>query len=128
MRVAASEPCAVDGDPLLLRSAVENVVRNAVRYTPEGTAVRLSLKCGDGARREAVITVRDEGEGVPEEALADIFRPFYRIDHSRTRETGGTGLGLAITERAVRLHGGTVTAANRPGGGLVVVLRLPLGV
>jgi two-component system sensor histidine kinase CpxA len=63
---------------------------------------------------------------VPEEALADIFRPFYRIDDSRTRETGGTGLGLAITERAVRLHGGTVTASNAPGGGLLVELRLPL--
>jgi signal transduction histidine kinase len=127
--VEECDACEVRGTQALLRSAVENVVRNAVRYTPEGTAVRISLKCGEGIRSEAVITVRDEGAGVPEEALADIFRPFYRIDHSRTRETGGTGLGLAITERAVRLHGGTVTAANRPGGGgLVVVLRLPLGV
>ena len=126
--VEECDACEIRGTQALLRSAVENVVRNAVRYTPEGTAVRISLKCGEGIRREAVITVRDEGAGVPEEALADIFRPFYRIDHSRTRETGGTGLGLAITERAVRLHGGTVTAANRPGGGLVVVLRLPLGV
>ena len=126
--VEECDACEMHGTQALLRSAVENVVRNAVRYTPEGTAVRISLKCGEGTRREAVVTVRDEGAGVPEEALADIFRPFYRIDHSRTRETGGTGLGLAITERAVRLHGGTVTAANRTGGGLVVVLRLPLGV
>lgn len=126
--VEECEECEVRGTQALLRSAVENVVRNAVRYTPEGTAVRISLKCGEGsgARREAVVAVRDEGAGVPEEALADIFRPFYRIDHSRTRETGGTGLGLAITERAVRLHGGTVTAANHPDGGLLVELRLPL--
>ena len=69
--------------------------------------------------------MRDEGAGVPDEALSDIFRPFYRMDDSRTRETGGTGLGLAITERAVRLHGGTVKAENLSGGGFVVELRLP---
>jgi signal transduction histidine kinase len=127
--VEECEACEMRGTQALMRSAVENVVRNAVRYTPEGTAVRISLRCdGEGARRKAVFTVRDEGAGVPEEALADIFRPFYRIDHSRTRETGGTGLGLAITARAVRLHGGTVTAANHPDGGLLVELRLPLGV
>jgi two-component system sensor histidine kinase CpxA len=120
--------CEFRGTQSLLRSGVENVVRNAVGYTPEGTAVRISLNCGagDGGRAEAVIRVRDEGVGVPEECLTDIFRPFYRIDDSRTRETGGTGLGLAIAERAVRLHGGTVKAANSPGGGLVVELRLPL--
>jgi len=127
--VEECDECEFMGTQALLRSAVENVVRNAVRYTPEGTAVRISLKCGDvvGGRREAVIEVRDVGAGVPEEALAEIFRPFYRIDDSRTRETGGTGLGLAITERAVRLHGGTVRAANSPDGGLIVEIRLPLG-
>ena len=70
--------------------------------------------------------MRDEGAGVPAESLQDIFRPFYRMDDSRTRETGGTGLGLAITERAVRLHGGTVRAENLSGGGFVVELRLPI--
>jgi two-component system sensor histidine kinase CpxA len=70
--------------------------------------------------------VRDEGPGVPEEALSDIFRPFYRVDDARDRETGGTGLGLAITERAVRLHGGTVNASNLPGGGLLVEITLPI--
>ena len=123
-----SDACEMRGTPDLIRSAVENVVRNAVRYTDEGTAVRITLKCveGFGSRSEALIAVRDEGPGVPEEALTDIFRPFYRIDDSRTRETGGTGLGLSITERAVRLHGGTVKAANIPEGGLLVELRLPL--
>jgi two-component system sensor histidine kinase CpxA len=119
--------CETMGTPQLLRSAVENVVRNAVRYTPEGTAVEISLRCGrENGRGEAVITVRDEGAGVPEESLRDIFRPFFRMDDSRTRETGGTGLGLAITERAVRLHGGTIKAENLPGGGFTVELRLPL--
>jgi two-component system sensor histidine kinase CpxA len=124
--VEECEGCEMRGTQSLIRSAVENVVRNAVGYTPVGTAVRISLRCGAGARPAAVVTVRDEGAGVPEDALSDIFRPFYRIDDSRTRETGGTGLGLAITERAVRLHGGTVTAANHPDGGLLVELRLPL--
>ncbi|HEX7955730.1 MAG TPA: ATP-binding protein, partial [Pyrinomonadaceae bacterium] len=124
VEVGRCDACKVRGTHALLRSAVENVVRNAVRYTPEGTAVKISLAREGG---EAVVSVRDAGAGVPEAALEDIFRPFYRIDASRTRETGGTGLGLAITERAVRLHGGTVTAANRPGGGLLVELRLPLG-
>lgn len=67
----------------------------------------------------------DSGPGVPDEALDKLFRPFYRIDDARGRQTGGVGLGLAITERAVRLHGGTVKAANRPEGGLMVEIRLP---
>ena len=121
------DACAMRGTPQLLRSAVENVVRNAVRYTPEGTAVKISLRCRrEGGAGEAVITVRDEGAGVPAESLQEIFRPFYRMDDSRTRETGGTGLGLAITERAVRLHGGTVKAENLSGGGFVVEMRLPV--
>ncbi|HWS88058.1 MAG TPA: ATP-binding protein [Pyrinomonadaceae bacterium] len=125
--VEECDPCETKGTRQLLQSAVENVVRNAVRYTPEGTAVKISLRCRreDGGG-EAVITVRDEGAGVPEESLQEIFRPFYRLDSSRTRETGGTGLGLAITERAVRLHGGTVKASNVAGGGFVVELSLPI--
>jgi len=125
--VEECDACEMRGTPQLLRSAVENVVRNAVRYTPEETAVKISLRCRrENGQGEAVIKVRDEGAGVPTESLQDIFRPFYRMDDSRTRETGGTGLGLAITEQAVRLHGGTVRAENLPGGGFVVELRLPL--
>ena len=125
--VEESDECVTRGTPQLVRSAVENVVRNAVRYTPEGTAVKIRLRCRrENGRGEAVVNVRDEGAGVPEEFLRDIFRPFYRMDDSRTRETGGAGLGLAITERAVRLHGGTVKAENVEGGGFVVELRLPV--
>jgi two-component system sensor histidine kinase CpxA len=117
------EECRTAGTPALLRSAFENVVRNAVRHTPEGSSASVSLKCQRGkGEGEAVLTVLDKGPGVPEEALKEIFRPFYRVDDSRTRETGGTGLGLANTERAVRLHGGNV-----PGGGFAVEIRLPLG-
>jgi two-component system sensor histidine kinase CpxA len=125
--VEECDACQTRGTPQLIRSAVENVVRNAVRYTPEGTSVKIRLRCRrENGRGEAVVNVRDEGAGVPEEFLKDIFRPFYRLDDSRTRETGGTGLGLAITERAVRLHGGTVRAENVKGGGFAVELRLPV--
>lgn len=121
------ETCETSGTHALLRSAVENVVRNAIRHAPDGTAVEVALRRGqEGEVNYAVLRVRDAGAGVPEDALSEIFRPFYRADDSRTRETGGVGLGLAITERAVRLHGGSVTAANVTGGGFVVEIRLPL--
>ncbi len=121
------DDCVVMGNPALLHSAIENVVRNAMRYTHEGTEVEIRLECQrSDAASEAVIRVSDRGPGVPEQALGKLFRPFYRIDDARGRQTGGIGLGLSITERALRLHGGSASAANRPGGGLVVELRLPL--
>ena len=121
------EDCLVKGEPNLLHSAIENVVRNATRYTSEGTSAEVMLDRGQGSGGpEAVIRIADSGPGVPEDALDKLFRPFYRIDDARGRKTGGAGLGLAITERAVRLHGGTVKASNRPEGGLMVEIRLPL--
>jgi two-component system sensor histidine kinase CpxA len=117
----------VFGDPALLRSAIENVVRNATRYTREGTTVQIRAEAAEhGPLREAMIRVTDAGQGVPEDSLNKIFRPFYRIDDARGRSTGGVGLGLAITEQAVRLHGGSVSASNLPEGGLSVEIRLPL--
>jgi len=125
--VSATVACFVAGDAGLLHSAVENVVRNAVRYTADGTSVDVSLSTETAAdgRTEAVVRVRDHGPGVPEASLADIFRPFYRVADGRERQTGGTGLGLAIVERAIRLHGGSTNAAPADGGGLTVTLRLP---
>jgi two-component system, OmpR family, sensor histidine kinase CpxA len=121
-----ADPCVVVGNPALLRSAIENVVRNALRYTGEGTEVEVRLDCmEEGDHPEGVIHVMDNGPGVPEEALDKLFRPFYRLADARDRQSGGVGLGLSITERAVRLHGGTVKAMNRPGGGLLVEMRLP---
>ncbi|HWY56378.1 MAG TPA: ATP-binding protein [Terriglobales bacterium] len=135
------DDCVVMGSPSLLHSAIENVVRNAIRYTQEGTSVEVRLEEGvglpvtvqdagqknDGAGKpEAVVRVTDSGPGVPEDALDKLFRPFYRIDDARGRQTGGVGLGLAITDRAVRLHGGTIRVSNRPQGGLMVEIRLPL--
>jgi two-component system sensor histidine kinase CpxA len=98
-----------------------------MRHTPEGTEVeiRLAREISLG-NDEAVVRVTDRGPGVPKEALDKLFRPFYRLDDARGRQTGGVGLGLAITERAVRLHGGTVRATNRAEGGLMVEIRLPI--
>lgn len=126
VQVISAEQCSLTGVEELLRSAIENVVRNAVRFTPEGTAVEVALRKQNGAADNfAVITVRDRGNGVPEQSLEKIFRPFYRTEDSRDRQSGGgTGLGLAITERAVRLHGGTVSAVNAPDGGLSVEMKL----
>ena len=132
VEVTVSEDSVVAGSPSLLHSAIENVVRNAIRYTQEDTTVHVRLEQGVAIENdtfhgpEAVVRVTDSGPGVPEDALDKIFRPFYRIDDARGRQTGGVGLGLAITDRAVRLHRGTIRVANRPQGGLVVEIRLPV--
>jgi two-component system sensor histidine kinase CpxA len=117
----------VRGNASLLHSAIENVVRNAIRYTQEGSSVEIELTSDmRGPAREAVLRVNDAGPGVPPDALGKLFQPFYRLDDARGRQTGGVGLGLAITERAVRFHGGRVSAFNRVQGGLLVEIRLPL--
>ena len=127
VKCVIADACVVMGHAGLLHSAMENVVRNATRYTREGTEVEIRLeKAQDAKGSEAVVRVTDSGPGVPEETLHKLFRPFYRLDDARNRQTGGVGLGLAITERTVRLHGGRVKAANRPEGGLIVEIRLPL--
>ena len=95
----------VEGNVTLLRSAIENVVRNGARYTDEATTVDVSLETNG---RDAIVRVHDQGPGVPEESLPKLFLPFYRVDATRDRNTGGVGLGLSIAERAVRRHGGFV--------------------
>jgi len=115
------------GSEEMLRQGIENVVRNAVRYTAEHTQVDMSVSRRSGRRGdEAIIRIRDHGPGVPEDTLPQLFLPFYRVADARDRQSGGTGIGLAITERAVRLHNGTVTAANAPDGGLIVEIVLPI--
>jgi two-component system sensor histidine kinase CpxA len=118
----------VSGDPELLRSSFENVIRNAVRYTPRGAQVNISArrtKAPDTNLDSIEVIVRDQGPGVPEKDLELIFEPFYRVDAARDRAGGGEGLGLAIAARAVLLHGGTIEARNPPAGGLAVSIRLP---
>jgi signal transduction histidine kinase len=113
---------AIGADRELLRRAVENVVRNSIRYAPAESTVEVELTgSGDTAR----ISVRDYGPGVPEDALPKIFQPFFRVDDSRESSTGGVGLGLAIAMRAVGLHHGTISARNADPG-LQVWIELPL--
>ncbi|HEY6514929.1 MAG TPA: ATP-binding protein [Steroidobacteraceae bacterium] len=119
--VHADSKLEVSGDPELLGSAFENVVRNAVRYGPPGSAVVVTA----GRRDWIEITVRDHGPGVPEKDLKLIFEPFYRVDEARDRAGGGDGLGLAIAARAIVVHGGSIEAHNVADGGLEVAMRLP---
>jgi two-component system sensor histidine kinase CpxA len=127
VRVIRLEPSVTVGELELIRSAIENVVRNAVRYTSPGTQVEVSLTSEPvNGHRYAVVRVRDHGKGVPNAAIVEIFRPFYRVEDARDRKSGGTGLGLAIAARAVRLHDGTISAENAPDGGLIVEIRLPV--
>jgi len=123
--ISRSEPAVIQGEARLLHSALENIVRNAVRYTPEDTSVNLSLERDSGIPDGWRIVIHDQGPGVPEELLPRLFEPFVRVGTARDRASGGYGLGLAIAQKAVRLHGGEVSARNEPAGGFSVVVTLP---
>ena len=118
--IKRADACTVTGFEELLRSAVENVVRNAIRHTAEGTAVEISLQAGNS---RALLVVRDYGPGAPESMLSEIFLPFRRVANGNSE---GAGLGLAIAERAVNVHRGMIRAMNAPQGGLIVEIDLPL--
>ncbi len=120
------DPCSTSGSPEMLRSAIENIVRNAAHYTSDESSVEISLSLAESPSPMASILVRDHGPGVPEAALRELFRPFYRVDDARARESGGIGLGLAIAQRIVQLHQGGVEARNAEGGGLAVEIQLPV--
>jgi two-component system, OmpR family, sensor histidine kinase CpxA len=116
----------VNANPTLLRSAVENIIRNAARYTAAGTCVEVELRTEErGDTKMAVLAVRDHGPGVPESELNNIFRAFYRVGDARDRESGGIGLGLAIADRVIRAHRGIIRATNAAGGGLEVQATIP---
>jgi two-component system sensor histidine kinase CpxA len=115
-------PVTIAGDPELLRRAVENVLRNAIRYAPRDTKVEVKLSRDDSL---AVVEIRDQGPGVPEGELPRIFDPFYRVESDRNRTSGGIGLGLSIARRAVELHRGAIHAANT-NPGLKIDLEFPL--
>jgi signal transduction histidine kinase len=122
--LTSCEPTTLAGNRELLRRALENIVRNGVRYTKEGSAVEVTL--GRDSSGYALLKIRDHGPGVPESALADIFRPFYRVAADRDRHSGGAGIGLAIAQRTVQLSGGTIVARNLSDGGLEIEMRMPL--
>lgn len=112
-------------DERLIHRAIENVLRNAYRYSPPDEAVRIKLSIDD-AKQHFIIDVLDRGPGVPEDQLETIFNPFYRVDTSREKKTGGYGLGLAIADKAIKKHRGTIVAMNRGNGGLHVRITLPI--
>jgi signal transduction histidine kinase len=114
-------PGIVIGDPELLRRAIENPLRNAIRHSPPGSPVEVT--CGGGTDF-AGISIRDWGPGVPDTEIQKIFKPFYRVESDRDRNTGGSGLGLAIVERVVALHHGAVKAENAMPG-LKIEIRIP---
>lgn len=122
LEVSAKDAPLVRGDRELLRRAIENVMRNAIRYAPKESAVEVTLTQQDG---KAITSVRDYGPGVPEESLPNLFKPFFRVEADRNRNSGGVGLGLSIAERAVAVHGGTIRAQNAHPG-LLVEIELPV--
>ena len=142
--LAASQDAWITGDPALLRSAIENVVRNAVRYSHPNQAVDIHLSIQPNGLRATQgssvtpgqtdihshstvqLTVEDHGDGVPPESLPRLFEAFYRVSGARDRQSGGSGLGLSIAQRVVLWHGGSISARNRKAGGLAVEIILPL--
>ena len=122
VKLTVEADAIVRGNPELLHSAIENVVRNAIHYTEPGTQVEIRLQHD---RSGARIEIRDHGPGLPEAELANIFRPFYRVAAARDRQSGGAGLGLAIADRVIRTHGGTIRARNAAPNGLLIEILLP---
>ena len=124
VRLHGAAAASVNGNRDLVRSAIENVLRNAVRYSPQDAPVDVSV-----ARAESgvAILIRDQGPGVPDRDLERIFEPFYRVAESRDRDSGGEGIGLAITAQVMKAHGGSAKAANGQQGGFEVRLNLPAG-
>lgn len=123
VRHVAPDAATITGDPGKLHDAFRNLIENASQYGPEGSAIEIDSR-RVGASIE--ISVADRGPGIPEADLSRVFERFYRADRSRARESGGTGLGLAIVRHLIELHGGTVSASRRDGGGTVVKVRLGL--
>ena len=123
---------------LLIEQAIGNLVSNAIRYSPRGSSIEISARTSDASQKSssntigeigigmAVITVTDQGPGIPEKHLPRLFERFYRVDSARSREDGGTGLGLAIVKNIAMVHGGSVRAESVIGQGSRFSLMIPL--
>jgi two-component system sensor histidine kinase CpxA len=120
-----TKPCYLFADSQLLASAMQNILTNAIKYSPENTMINVSLQ---QSIEQLEITIKDAGMGIPEHALPELFKPFYRVSDARERTTGGTGLGLAIAQQAVMAHQGTIKAENNHSGGLTITINLPLNI
>ena len=120
---AINNECIVRGDNMRLYQMVTNLTDNAIKYTPEGGHIRVSLDAFEDA---AYLRVQDNGIGIPKEDIDHIFDRFYRVDRARARDAGGTGLGLSIVYQIVELHGGTIEVQSEEGRGTLFTVRLPL--
>jgi two-component system sensor histidine kinase CpxA len=123
VKIDKLDPCITEIDSRLLHRAIENILRNAIRYTPAQGQVSVTLTCPQDLK-QIFIDIKDQGPGVPSEHLENIFSPFYRVDTAREKKTGGFGLGLAIAHQAILLHKGKITAENLPNQGLWVRITL----
>jgi two-component system sensor histidine kinase BaeS len=119
--VAGPEPLVIEADPFRLRQAVGNLVSNAVRHSPAGSTVVVSVRVSP----DILIDVTDQGPGVSAEDLPRVFERFWRSEKSRNRQTGGSGLGLSISRKIAEAHGGTVSVTSTPGAGATFTLHLP---
>ena len=124
---ARPHPAPCLGDPVLLYSVLENVLRNAILHSPDTGLIEITLtdETDAAGRINHVIRIRDQGLGVPDDMLESIFEPFVRVDAARDRNRGGVGLGLAIARRAIQAQHGQIKAENHPRGGLLITIRLP---
>jgi len=125
VKIIHSMPVVINSNRVLLSSALENAIRNAIRYTAENTSVEIFLQNDSEKSNWIVIKIRDHGPGIPEEMRESIFEPFVRVGEARDRQSGGYGLGLAIAKRAIDLHGGEISAANEDEG-LSIIIHLPV--
>jgi len=117
-----SQNITINADEQLLASAIGNILTNAVKYSPQGSQISVQLSIN---KQQLMIKITDSGMGVPEDALEQLFKAFYRVQNDRARTTGGSGLGLAIAKQAIIAHHGTIQAYNNDGCGLTVEIKLP---
>ena len=115
--------CEMFADPGKLAQVCYNIIENAIKYTPDGGTIAVTLTRGG---RDAVLEISDTGVGIPQEDLPHVFDRFYRVDKARSRDTGGTGLGLSIVQQIIRLHAGSVTVQSEPGKGTTFIVQLPV--
>ena len=123
LKTDIADSCEMFADPGKLAQVCYNIIENAIKYTPDGGTIAVTLH---RAGRDAVLEISDTGVGIPEEDLPHVFDRFYRVDKARSRDTGGTGLGLSIVQQIVRLHAGSVTVASQPGKGTTFTVQLPV--
>ena len=123
LTIEISDPCEMMADPGKLAQVCYNIIENAIKYTPDGGKISVTLR---RMGRDAVLEIADTGVGIPQEDVAHVFDRFYRVDKARSRDTGGTGLGLSIVQQIVRLHAGSVTVTSEQGKGTTFTVQLPV--